>query len=107
MNDLSKCNSIFLKAFGREYAYIIDDVEDLKKSIALKAGTDSDKWMTVRRQMVEQCIENYAKHQYDTIYRQKVKDKIRSLSPERAQQYLSELIEDKPLVGINILKDQE
>lgn len=107
LGDLSKCNAIFLEAFGREYAYIIDDVEDLKKSIAHEVGSEADRWMTTNRSSVEKCVENYAKRQYDTIYRQKVKEKIRSLSPERAQQYLSELIEDKPLVGINILKDQE
>lgn len=105
LEDLNKCNSIFLEAFGREYAYIIDDVEDLKRSIAHEVGSEADKWMTINRRPVEKCVENYAKHQYDTIYRQKVKEKIRLLSPERAQQYLAELVEDKPLVGINILKD--
>jgi hypothetical protein len=107
LGDLSKCNSIFLEAFGREYAYILDDVNDLKRSIASEVGPDADKWMTTNRRSVEKCVDNYAKRQYDTIYREKVKEKIRFLSPERAQQYLSELIEDKPLIGINILKDQE
>jgi hypothetical protein len=105
--DLPQCNLIFREVFGRDYAYIIDDIEELKKSIAHEVGSDADKWMTINRQSVEKCVEKYAKHQYDTVYRQKVKEKIRSLSPERAQEYLSQLIEDKPLVGINILRDQE
>ncbi len=106
LDDLNKCNSIFLEAFAREYAFIIDDVEDLKRSIAHEVGSDADKWMTINRRSVEKCVEDYGRRQYDAIYRQKVKEKIRLLSPERAQQYLSELIEDKPLVGINILRDK-
>ena len=107
MGDLPVCNTVFLKTFAREFACIIDDVEDLKKTIAHEVSSDADKWMTAQRNQVDNCIERYAKHQYDTIYKHKVKEKIRLLSPERAQEYLSELIEDKPLVGINILKDVE
>lgn len=106
LGDLGKCNAIFLDAFAREYAYIIDDVEDLKKSVANTVGSDVDSWITTNRRAVEKCVEDYARHQYNKIYRKKVKEKIRLLTPERAQQYLSELIEDKPLVGINILKDK-
>lgn len=104
--NLEACNSIFLEAFSRDYAYIISDVEDLKRTIADEVGDDADKWMTTNRRHVESCIEAYAKRQYDLVFRQKVKEKIRLLSPERAQQYLTELIENEPLVGINILKDR-
>lgn len=105
LENLTACNQIFLQTFARDYACIIDDVEDLKKTIATEVGLDADKWMTAQRKLLDNCIEHYAKHQYDAVYKHKVKDKIRLLSPERAQEYLSELIEDKPLVGINILMD--
>jgi hypothetical protein len=60
LGDLSKCNSIFLESFAREYAYIIDDVEDLKRSISREVGSGADKWMTINRRSVEKCVENYA-----------------------------------------------
>ena len=106
LNDINKCNLTFLEIFARDYAYIIDDVEELKRIIAKDIGLDADQWMTTNRSKVDRCIETYAKHKYEAVYRQKVKEKIRLLTPERAQQYLSDLIEDKPLIGINILKDQ-
>lgn len=105
LNNINVCNESFISVFCGEYAYIIDDIEDLKKVIAQEVGMNPYAWMASSKRSVDECIKRYAARLYETRYRQKVKEKIRSLSPERAQQYLDELIEDNPLVGISILKE--
>ena len=107
LTDENKCNLLFLDNFAKEYAFIIDDVQVLKKFIAENVGDDADLWMSTKRKAVDNIIEEFAKKQYNAVYRQKVIEKINSLSPNKAQQYLIDLIVDKPLVGISILKDQE
>lgn len=107
LTDENKCNLMFLDNFAKEYAFIIDDVQILKKFIAENVGDDADLWMSTKRKAVENIIEEFAKKQYNAVYKQKVIEKINSLSPNKAQEYLIDLIVDKPLVGISILKDQE
>lgn len=107
LDDLHKSQERFIEFFGSEYAYVIDNVEDLQRTIANEVTGEVDNWMNVNRIAVDKCIERFAKHRYETFYRQKVKEKIQSLSPEKAQKYLNELVWDKPLVGISILKEQE
>lgn len=103
INNSNRCNQTFRSFFCGEYAYIVDDIEELKDAFVSTVGGDAYSWVSNRTATTE-CVRKLAESKYQNIYRQKVVDKICSLSPDEAQKLLVELIEDKPLVGINILK---
>ncbi|HEY5590073.1 MAG TPA: hypothetical protein VIK55_03550, partial [Paludibacter sp.] len=103
LNDLVSCNEIFKQYYCGEYAYIIDDIDELKDVFQLEIGSDAYKWF-INRNVSKKCVEKFAKSKYTTKYKTKVEEKIKKLSPSEAQKLLVGLVEDEPLVGINILK---
>lgn len=56
------------------------------------------------RKAAAACVECLAKKKYRLTYKAKVVEKISKLSSVEAQKLLVGLVEDEPLVGINILK---
>jgi hypothetical protein len=107
LDNEDQCNRIFCKNFAHQFAYIIEDIEDLKKEITFRVGDDPDKWMSTQKQHVSECVDMYCSQLYEKKYREKVKQKIQDMAPDKAKRYLIELVDGKPLVGISILKDQE
>ncbi|MBK5260962.1 MAG: hypothetical protein JJE17_00125 [Peptostreptococcaceae bacterium] len=103
LSDLKKCNEIFINNFCGEYAYIINDVEELKNMLVSAMGNETYKWIN-NRTALSKCVEQLSLEKYRTIYKEKVIEKICNLTPSESQKLLADLIDDKPLVGINILK---
>lgn len=103
LNDPEQCDQTFKAFFCGDYAYIIDDIMELKNAFVSALGDDAYSWINNRTATAE-CVKKLAENKYKNAYKQKVIDKIRNLSPDQVQKLLVELIEDKPLVGINILK---
>ena len=103
LNDLVSCNEIFKQYYCGEYAYIIDDIDELKDVFQLEIGSDAYKWF-INRNVSKKCVEKFAKSKYTTKYKTKVEEKIKKLSPSEAQKLLVGLVEDELLVGIIILK---
>ena len=60
--------------------------------------------MTLPRDILKKEIIKYAKERYELKYRSQVKDRVRKMTAEEAQKFLDELVENDPLLGINILK---
>ena len=102
LSDHVLCNVEFKKYFAGEYDFLIDDVDELKRTIKDMYSNVYD-WI-IRKSSIEDVIRKLAEKRYEDFYKVKVKEKIKQLSPEKAQKFLEELIEDKPLVGINILQ---
>ncbi|GAB6155780.1 hypothetical protein JCM17380_45310 [Desulfosporosinus burensis] len=103
INYSNQHNQIFRAYFCGEYAYIIDDINELKDAFIFAIGEDIYSWVN-KRKATEECVKKLAERKYKSVYKQKVIEKISNLSANEAQKFLVELIEDKPLVGINILK---
>lgn len=101
-----ECNEIFRNYYCGEYSFIIKNVNELKEELVNSIGNDANSWF-LKKSIIEDYIKKYATNIYKTMYISKVIEKIRILSPEKAQKYLKELVEDKPLIGISILKDDE
>jgi len=101
--DIERCNAEFKKYFSGVYDAIVDDIEDLKVQIKQSLNGSVYEW-TAKKSTIDVVVKRLAEKQYAEVYKEKVKQKIRQLSPEKAQRFLEELVEDKPLVGINILQ---
>lgn len=101
--ERDKC---FLKEFCGEYAYLIEDISDLKSHIFNNLGCAIFDW-SYRINEIHSIVKEYAEEIYRTKTVKNVKEKIKGMSQEAIAQYLMQLIEDKPLVGIEILKDGE
>lgn len=104
LENLDDCNQIFREYFTGEYELIIDDIDELKKVIKQSVHCRVYDWI-LKKKSIDDSVKTLADKKYSSIYKEKVKRKIRELSPQKAQEYLESLIEDKPLVGINILKE--
>ena len=102
--DLPACNEIFRKYFSGTYDLLIDNVHELKEIIRKDVSGDVYDWI-VKKGTIDSIVEKYAKKRYQETYKAKVKEKINKLSAESTQKYLQTLIEDNPLVGIDILKE--
>lgn len=102
--DIKKCDAEFKKYFSGVYNLIFETAEELKEIIKKNMNGNVYDW-TSKKQTIDDYIKAEAEKKYSTTYKEKVKAKIKQLSPEKAQKLLEELIEDTPLVGINLLKD--
>ncbi len=101
--DEEKCNETFRSYFAGVYTPIIEDVTELKKIITQRFGDNAYEWFA-KKAVIESAIEQFANEKYEREYREKAKSKINELSPESAKRILEKWIEDKPLIGIDILK---
>jgi len=104
LSNIQVCDEVFRKFFAGEYEYILIDVCDIKELIKKRVGGNPYNWIA-SKPSIEKYVCEFALDKYSSEYYNKVLSKINDLSPENAKEYLKELIKDKPLVGINILKD--
>lgn len=104
--DEAKRNQCFLLEFCGEYSCLIEDVNALKEHIFNKLGCSIFDW-SYKVTEIRGIVKAYAEKIYRTSTVKKVKEKIKGMNQETIAQYLMQLIEDKPLVGIEILKDGE
>jgi hypothetical protein len=101
--DQNKCNEIFRTFFAGVYDPIIEDVAELQSIITNNFGDNAYDWFA-KKAVIETTIEKLANKKYEQEYRERAKAKIKELSPESAKRILEKWIEDKPLIGIDILK---
>lgn len=106
LNDISLCNRIFKEFISGEYDLIINDndMEEIKSILLRKLGSNVYEWY-VRKGEIDNIVKEYASDKYRKSYYSVVFQKIDSLSPEKAKDYLKELIKNEPLVGIRIMKN--
>ena len=104
LNDITKCDDIFKHYFSGVYHLLFESADELKKVIKKAVSGNVYDWIS-KKQTIDGIIKVKAEEKYATTYKAKAKEKIKKLSPEKAYALLEELIEDKPLVGINLLQD--
>ncbi len=104
LENLADCNEAFKKYFSGAYDLIIDDIQELKLVIQKQITGDVYDWI-VKKVTIDTIVKKYAEKRYQDMYKDKVKEKINKLSATSAQKFLQRLIEDKPLLGIDILQD--
>jgi hypothetical protein len=102
--DIKKCDDEFRKYFCGVYNLLFETAKELKEIIKKNVNGNVYDW-TSKKQTIDDYVKVEAERKYCTTYKEKVKAKIKRLSPEKAQKLLEELIEDRPLVGINLLQD--
>lgn len=103
LKDKEKCDQLFIEYFCGEYSYIIKNADDLRDRIRTLISSSVYEWF-FNREVLKKGIMQYAKERYELKYRSQVRDKVRKMTAEEAQEFLYELIENDPLLGINILK---
>lgn len=103
LNDPARCDDMYVEYFCGEYAYLINNSNELKDVMMMELGNNVYGWINNRKSS-DSCVEKLARQKYRAVYKAKVIDKIRNLSSDDAQKLLVNLIENEPLIGINILK---
>lgn len=103
LKDKNKCDRLFIEYFCAEYSYVVESVDGLRDKIRTLTSNSVYEWFFYR-DLFRQEIIQYAKEIYELKYRSQVKDKLRNLTAVEAQELLNELIENEPLLGINVLK---
>lgn len=103
LKDKGKCDKAFIEYFCGEYSYVVENADGLRDRIRSLTSVGVYEWF-FKRDILRRDIIQYAKERYDLKYRSQVKDKVRKLTAEEAQRFLDELIDENPLLGINILK---
>lgn len=102
ISDRSKCDECLLDFFAGEYSYILspDEVREILRS---SLGSNVYDWYA-QKNKTSRAIKEYAETVYRSKFCKRAKQKIKDLSAADAQAYLERLIDDNPLLGIDILK---
>jgi len=106
LENLDDCTQKFIEFFCGDYSYVMDDADGLREVLRPVAGKDIYEWYS-KQALCKEAIKKLATDRYHSKYRTKVRDALRSLTPEEKQAYLEKLIEDDPLLGISILKKRK
>lgn len=103
LKDEKKCEEMFIKFFAGDYAYVVTSADELRDQIRSVAGNKVYDWYA-RVNSCKDVVKKFATERYQLKYRSKAKEKVRKLSAEEAQKFLDKLLDNDPLLGINILK---
>jgi len=104
INNPVQCDAVFKQYISGDFEMLITDLDEVKDLLIKKLGNNVYDWY-MRKHEIDGIVKEYCTDKYKTSYYSKVFQKIDSLSPEKAKEYLKELIKNEPLVGIRIMKD--
>lgn len=102
--DKKACNRAFVKYFCGENYSVIVSAKDLREILRRQAGDDVYSRFT-KKKNCESQIKTFAEKKYREKYLYIVREKIRELTAEQAQENLEELIDKDMLFGIRVLKN--
>ena len=103
LKDIDRCEKLFIDYFCGEYSYVIENPDALRDRIRSVLNIPPYEWY-FKRDSIKSEIMKLAQECYALKYRSMVKEKVRRMTAEEAQKFLDELVENDPLLGINILK---
>ncbi|KJU85633.1 hypothetical protein MBAV_002176 [Candidatus Magnetobacterium bavaricum] len=105
LSDISKCNEIFKEFISGEYKILFTetDIDDLKGTFQDKLGANIYEWYNLPEK-IDAIVKDRAYKKYRESYSKEIFQKIDALPPDKAKDYLKELVKNDPLVGISIMK---
>ena len=103
LKNKEQCVKVFVEYFAGEYAYVVTSADELRDQIRSVAGSKVYDWYA-KANNCKAKIRSFATDRYQLKYRSQAKERVKSLTAEEAKRYLDELIDNDPLLGINILK---
>ena len=104
LNDKNFCEQEFVKYFCGDNYSVVMTAENLREVLRRNAGNKVYAWYK-QKSNCEDKIKFTAAKNYHQKYVGKVREKIRELTAQQAQNYLEELIEKDALLGIRVLKN--
>lgn len=104
IKDKDNAMKIFKLFILGEYLTMIDSLEIINDILIKKIGNDIYNWY-LKKSEIDRIVKEFAYEFYKDSFYEKVFEKIDVLSPEKAKEYLKELIKNNPIVGINIMKN--
>jgi len=104
LKDKNFCEREFVKYFCGDNYSVVMTAENLREVLRRDAGKKVYAWYK-QKSNCEDKIKFAAARNYHKNYVGKVREKIRELTAEQAQNYLEELIEKDALLGIRVLKN--
>ena len=105
LKDQEKCLNAFIHYFCGEFACVIEDADALRDAIRRLFRDDVYSWYAAANQTAcKDTIRKLAISFYNERFRLVAKEKIRTMSAKEAQEYLEELVDNDPLLGIHILR---
>ncbi len=103
INDISVINKAFKNNILKKYAVLLS-VEETKFQLRSRLGSNVYDWYGNRE--IDKIVRNLAEGVYEIREISKVVDKIDSMEPASAKEYLKELVRKDLDVGIAILEDK-
>lgn len=109
-NSISKLNDqvyrekMFSQFIMGEYEMLVSDMDEVRKILSIELKARVYDWY-LHKSKIDAVIKKYAENKYKAQFMNRVIDKIDELPPEKAKEYLKELIKNEPLVGIKIMKN--
>ena len=102
LNSKEARDKAFIETFLKDYAVLIDNVDNVKEYIKKHVSDLPDFWLGSKS--VTTQIEKYAKASYMKSGYGKAKQIIDDMDDDKVKEYLKQLIEDNIVVGVEIIK---
>lgn len=103
LNNREQCAKLFIEYFCGDYSYVVGTADALRDRIKMTTSQSVYEWFFMRDKLKTDIL-SFVKEMYTLKYRSQAKERVRKMTAEEAQHFLNELIENDPLLGINILK---
>jgi hypothetical protein len=102
--DKEYCDKMFIQFVSGEYEMLITNINEVRELLISRIRSRIYEWH-LHKSAIDALIKSYSEDRYKTLFVSKVIEKIDGLPPEKAKEYLKELIKNEPLVGIKIMKN--
>lgn len=103
LKDLSQCNQVFKNYIAGEYDILFDNIDELKNLLRKRLGGRVYDWY-FKKQEIDRIVKDTARKKYETDFYKNVFDKIDNMPPDKAKEYLKDLIKREFVVGLKIMK---
>ena len=102
LNSKEERDKAFAENFLKEYYVLFDDIDNVKKYLKEHVSEHPNYWLESKE--VVSKIGTLSKANYMKSGYSKAKKIIDEMSPDKAKEYLKQMIEDNIVVGIEIIK---
>lgn len=102
-NDSGAAKKRFVtRALPIRYQKLGIDPDDLSSALKFELGEDPNNWL--QSSSFSEAVEKIVQERYQSTYKERAMEKVRSLSPEAAKQRLLKVVELHPDAGLDLLE---